>query len=82
MVKSLCRDAWSKSKQHNYIKKTFVTYFDIHVFFMAVCLEKRYRDSWDLATLTRKVNQKCRDTKMKGEPEEDRYTHWQIILLQ
>ena len=36
---------------------------------MPVCMEKQYRDNWDLTTLTRKINQKCRDTKLSLKEE-------------
>jgi len=63
-LKEVCRVAWSCSSHCSF----FVL---CSLLLPIACIEKRYGKSYEIRTLTSKVNQKCRDTARPQKPPKD-----------
>ena len=63
-LKEVCSVAWSCSSHYSF----FVL---CSLLLPIACIEKRYGKSYEIRTLTSKVNQKCRDTARPQKPPKD-----------
>ena len=63
-LKEVCNVAWSCSSHYSF----FVL---CSLLLPIACIEKRYGKSYEIRTLTSKVNQKCRDTARPQKPPKD-----------